>query len=73
MSKSVPQLANPHLLDLCPHLLDAGEKYGLSNRLKIKFNLGNPGLNVYNIDKYIARLQISDTGPEKNWSLVLGL
>jgi len=42
-------------------------------RLQIKFNLENPELNVYNINKYIARLWIQDTELEKVWSLVLGL
>jgi hypothetical protein len=46
------------LLDLGSHLPDAGQNRAPVTSSKIKFNLGNPGLNVYNINKYIARSQI---------------
>lgn len=71
MSKPVPQFANPYLLslgllteDLGSNLPDVGQnrvrrKASLSGLitgyLKINFNLENPGLNVYNVNEYIAK------------------
>jgi len=60
MSKLVPQCANPYLLDFGSNLSDVGLNMVINHRLKINFNLENLGLKVYNVDEYIARLQIQD-------------
>jgi len=60
MSNSVPPFANPYLLDLASQLPDVGLNMVINHRLKINFNLENLGLKVYNVNEYIAKLQIQD-------------